>query len=159
MHDIIVRRTDDPEEVEQARRLTDESWLDVYPALIGEDTTRAIIVDRHSGERFAANAADGDAWFLVALGGGRVVGHLFACPDEGVYIDRLHVAPAMRGRGVGKAMIDTLRTLLPTGTRLWLTVLNGNDRARAFYVREGFALGAEVDGLSTRRARICALTV
>lgn len=154
-----VRRVRGKSEVEAARRLTDRSWLDTYPPLIGAAQTSDIIRDRHSSARFARNAGDGSGIFLVALEGAKVVGHLYAVPEAGTYVDRLHVDPDARGRGIGALLLAHLRTLLPSRTRLWLTVLDGNEGARRFYVREGFSLGASVDGLAGVRATVCECTV
>ena len=156
---LTVRRPAGPAEVEAARLLTDESWLDVYPRLIGEDVTHEIIETRHSAERFARNAAETDGIFLVALSAGEVVGHLYARPDDGTYVDRLHIAPARRGEGIGAALLAYLRALLPAGERLWLTVLDGNEGAARFYRREGFTLGETVEGLADVTATVCSMQI
>ena len=61
-------------------------------------------------------------------------------------VDELHllnitVAPAAQGRGHGQTLLDAVQT---QGRRLglstlWLEVRHGNHRARALYLRRGFA--------------------
>lgn len=77
--------------------------------------------------------------------------------DGGPYVDNLHVAPEAHGAGIGRALMACAAGhALPHGT-VWLTVLDGNAPARAFYEKLGGTLGApepdEMAGLTvTARA-------
>ena len=65
---------------------------------------------------------------------GRILGYLSL--DEGeAFIRALYLAPAARGRGVGKALMDEAKRRSPKGLRLGVFEPN---RARTFYGREGF---------------------
>lgn len=129
-------------DVELARALTNRSWLSTYPPLIGEQATRDIIADRHSKSRFAAQAVSAEndpaGMFLVAEKDGTVVGHCYALGKDGCYVDRLHIAPELKGRGIGRALLDYVEASQLPGTRIWLDVLEGNDSAMAFYRKVGF---------------------
>jgi GNAT superfamily N-acetyltransferase len=76
----------------------------------------------------------------VAVDGDRIVGFSYLGPDEtpGVMmLNAIHVDPAYVGHGVGKRlMVDALAHL---GERAVLWVLAGNDRARRFYAKGGWA--------------------
>ena len=128
--------------MELARALTNRSWLSTYPPLIGEQATRDIIADRHSHARFAAQAvaaeSDPVGMFLVAEMDGTVAGHCYAFEKGGCYVDRLHVAPELKGRGIGRSLLDYLEAAQSPGSRIWLDVLEGNDSAMAFYRKAGF---------------------
>ena len=139
-----IHRAEGPE-VEAARDLTNRSWLATYSPLIGEDTTREIIADRHSSQRFAEQAGRVQDRFLVAVENGSVVGHLYAFAKDGMYVDRLHVDPALKGRGIGAALLAHLEQQLFSDTRCWLDVLSGNDAAMRFYERVGYAKIGETD--------------
>jgi len=134
---LEVRRAEGPE-IEAARDLSNRSWVSTYSPLIGESETREIIADRHSTQRFAEQARRVQDRFLVAVEDGAVVGHLYAFQNDGMYVDRLHVDPAMKGRGTGKALLAHLEAQLFTDTRCWLDVLSGNDAAMRFYERVGY---------------------
>lgn len=138
-------------DVEAARVLTDRSWLETYTPLLGEALTSEIIRERHAPAVFRdqASAAGLDpnpsTLFLVAEKDGAIVGHCHAFAKQGCYVDRLHVAPGMKGQGIGRAMLDHVETRQPSGTRIWLEVLRGNDAAIAFYRRVGFRQSGETD--------------
>jgi len=144
MLSLDIRRAE-RSEIEAARDLTNRSWLSTYSPLIGEDETRGIITDRHSSKRFAEQAGRVQDRFLVAVDGGTVVGHLYAFQKDGMYVDRLHVDLAMKGRGIGKALLAHLEAQLFTDTRCWLDVLSGNDAAMRFYERVGYCEAGRTD--------------
>ena len=65
---------------------------------------------------------------------GRVVG-LLAVHLAEVTVTELFVAEGCRSRGIGKAMLDHAKAMMPDG--LWLRTHTRNVRAHAFYEREG----------------------
>ena len=71
---------------------------------------------------------------LVADEDGAILGYL-SLDEADAYIRALYLAPAARGRGIGKALMDAAKARSPDG--LSLGVFEPN-RARAFYAREGF---------------------
>ena len=146
---LLVRPVTD-QDIEPARDVTNRSWVSTYTPLIGNETTLAIIEDRHSAERFAMQAADAAsksdvAHFLVAEMDDRIVGHCYAFEKDGCYVDRLHVEPILKGHGIGRAMLEYVEAQQPAGARIWLDVLRGNDSAIAFYKRVGYQLIGETD--------------
>lgn len=135
---LEIRRAEG-DEAQVARDLSNRSWIATYSPLIGEVETRAIIEERHSADLFAEQAKRLQDRFLVALEDGKVIGHCYAFFKDGMYVDRLHVDPCMRGRGTGKALLGHLEGQLFTDTRCWLDVLSGNDAAMRFYERVGYS--------------------
>jgi GNAT superfamily N-acetyltransferase len=67
---------------------------------------------------------------------GRVVGLLAVHPGDGV-LTELFVAADQRSRGIGKALLDHAKGLMPEG--FWLRTHARNVRAHKFYEREGLA--------------------
>lgn len=132
-------------EISAARDLSNASWLSTYPPLIGEDETRSIIEGQHSADVFKEQAERVQDRFLVAVEGGQVVGHCYAFQKDGMYVDRLHVDPAMKGRGIGKALLAHLEEQLFADTRCWLDVLQGNDAAMRFYEHVGYKKIGQTD--------------
>jgi GNAT superfamily N-acetyltransferase len=75
-------------------------------------------------------------WTLtVATADGGVVGMLATYPAK---VDQLFLAPNWKGRGVGKALFAEAKRQMPDGFTLWSNT--ANDRARAFYQRQGMVL-------------------
>jgi len=72
---------------------------------------------------------------LVADEGGRVGGYL-SLASEG-YVGAVYLRAGLRGRGVGRALIEAAKARHPGG--LELEVFEVNADARRFYAREGFA--------------------
>jgi SAM-dependent methyltransferase/GNAT superfamily N-acetyltransferase len=109
-----------------------------YAPLIGEERARALVRDWWSppylGEAVGAGelllAHDGDQLIGVAqwglLGGDPVLWKLYVHPEH-------------RGGGVGVQLLDAVISAIPSGsTRLLTEHVAGNERAAAFYAREGF---------------------
>lgn len=59
------------------------------------------------------------------------------------HIDALYLAPEARGLGIGKALLDQVKTEQPL-IELW--TFQANVRAIAFYLREGFHEAERTDG-------------
>lgn len=63
---------------------------------------------------------------------------------SGDHVEGLFVRPPLQGRGIGKALLDRAKN---SRRRLTLNVYRKNERAAAFYRREGFQVRGEgVDG-------------
>jgi GNAT superfamily N-acetyltransferase len=86
------------------------------------------------------------------------LGHLIATTDvtlaedgpplgflalDGEEVRALYLAPAARGRGIGRALLDRAKAARP---RLSLWVFEANPRAVAFYGREGFRVAERTSG-------------
>ncbi|HEV2080353.1 MAG TPA: GNAT family N-acetyltransferase [Allosphingosinicella sp.] len=74
-------------------------------------------------------------WHLyVALRDEHVVGMLALKPQLAV-LDQIFVAPDEQGRGVGRAMLDLAKQLMPSGFTLRMDA--ANNQARRFYEAQG----------------------
>jgi len=77
----------------------------------------------------------------VARNGTEVAG--FIAFDKG-YLDCLYLTPEARNNGLGTRLLARAKAENPDGISLW--VLEKNDAARRFYLREGFVETARGDG-------------
>lgn len=78
---------------------------------------------------------------VVALDGGRPSGMASGVPDgDAVYLRSMWVSPAVRGRGVADRLIREVERWAREARAgaLRLSVIPGNERAIAFYRRNGF---------------------
>ena len=135
------------------------SWVRTYAPLIGEEVARKLAEDKHTEALFAREIAAADAISLVAKDSdGKIGGHIggFENAPNSIYVDRFHVAPAFHGSGVAMALIDeSVKILANSYTKIELTVLEGNERAMAFYLKAGFKIDEHrtpAPGLGEREA-------
>lgn len=133
-----------PAVVEDAGRLAHlhvDVWEDAYRTLMPErvfEERRATIPQRV--DRWRSNLAGSAAATTVVEDGAGLIGFVSIGPgrDEDLAIEEevwaLYVRVAWWGKGVGHALLTA--TLAERPAYLW--VLDGNDRAIAFYRRHGF---------------------
>ncbi|MFF9628071.1 GNAT family N-acetyltransferase [Streptomyces fradiae] len=107
--------------------------LPYLPRLHSDEQTRAWI---------ESVVLPGSTVWVAELGDpAEVVG--FAALD-GTVLDHLYLRPDVRRRGIGTALLETVREASPG--RLSLHVFQRNTGARAFYERHGFLAGEFDDG-------------
>jgi ribosomal protein S18 acetylase RimI-like enzyme len=139
--------------------LVKDSWARTYDPLIGAGERAHISDAKHVPQLFKSEIGKSDAVSFVAVDpSSAIIGHIGGAMHGDVcFIDRIHVARGWVGRGVAKALMDAAcARLAGRATALELTVLEGNDRAAAFYRKYGFsaAAGAARPGLGARAARM-----
>ena len=99
------------------------------------------------------------SWMLRDRRSGSLVGMVLCSrvAPEVAHITQLCIAPAFRGRGLGRLLLGrSAKTLLAAGFEaITLTVTEANDQAVRLYERSGFSLRHRFDAmaLDTRRKR------
>ena len=126
------------------------SWRSAYRGVFTDHyLDHEAEAERREAWRARLNAdTPGADWGLVAEDtAGRLLGFAWVMPDHdpswGDYIDNLHVAPDLKGGGIGRRLMQGVAERLQSDGScrpLYLWVLDVNTAARAFYER----LGAEV---------------
>jgi GNAT superfamily N-acetyltransferase len=111
-----------------------------YAPLIGDRAADAQVARWWNEEQIGAAVSGG--LVVVAQSGNRVVGVAQrgrAGVDHVIY--KLYVDPRHRSHGLGPRLIEALvQQLPPDATRLCVEHFASNERAAAFYEREGFAV-------------------
>ncbi len=141
MTDPILRPAT-PADVDAVADLFDRGWHDVHPGLVPDGLT-----ERRTSEAFhdrvAQRLADTDET-TVAEVDGRVAGFVMVAGDEAeqVYVDR-----PFRGAGVAALLLtEAERQIAAAGHDVaWLAVVRGNDRAQAFYAKQGWVDEGDFD--------------
>lgn len=135
---VLVLRPAEPEDV--------PDLVDVFlTARAAAPMPDAVHTPREVAAYLAAHLEQGspdETW--VAEVGGVVVGYARFTPT---WLDDLYVAPGAQRVGVGAALLDLVKTLIPDGFGLWVYTSNGP--ARAFYAGHGFVeLGVDRDQIN-----------
>lgn len=128
------------------REIARESWHAAYDELLG-----VVAVDEQVAEWYApgdvARAVRRDAGhYLVAERDGEVLGYVTGGTSDADHADAvlaaIYVHPDDWGEGMGSALLTSFcgRLVDDDHDDVWLAVLAGNDRARAFYEDRGFAV-------------------
>lgn len=131
-------RKDDADAVS---RLLKASWLQTYEHLMGVAKVDAANAALHTAQKLAAELDDDRVMAFVATDkDGAILGHAMAKMDANgqVWLERLHVASGNFGSGLAA---DLMRATLAAHAGLAsiaLEVIEGNDRAIAFYRKHGF---------------------
>lgn len=155
-----INKTDDRFEVS---RIYEESWKYAYKGLIPQNYLDSIPVGRWS-----SNADREGMNTLVAVEDNKLIGTASFCKSrfekfaDYVEIVSIYFLPEYIGKGHGKvlfeAVMNELRKLGFNDVFLW--VLEGNARARAFYEKAGFENSGEflddnIGGKDLRELQYC----
>ncbi len=121
-----------PGEAETLRALVRAAYAHYVPRLGREPAPMT--------DDYAARITAGEAW-LLEQGGAPIGALVLEDTDEGLLLDNIAVAEAVRGQGHGRAMIAfaEAETLRRGHTRLWLYTNEKMVENIALYTRLGFS--------------------
>lgn len=129
-------------DVEAVTEVFHRGWHDVHPGRVPDGLTERRTLQAFR-DRVAARIADTDET-TVAEVDGVVAGFVMVSGDEAeqVYVDR-----AFRGTDVATLLLtEAERQIAAAGhDEAYLVVVRGNDRAQAFYTRQGWVDEGDVD--------------
>jgi len=112
-----------------------QGWHDVHPGRVPDGLTERRTPEAFH-ERVSARVAETDET-TVADVDGTVAGFIMVSGDEAeqVYVDR-----AFRGSGVAALLLTEAERQIAAGGYdvAWLAVVRGNERAQAFYAKQGW---------------------
>jgi len=141
MTDPILRpaTTDD---VEVIADLFHRGWSDVHPGLVPDGLTERRTPEAFH-DRVAQRVAETDET-TVAEVDGRIAGFVMVDGDEA---EQVYVDAPYRGSGVAAILLtEAERQIAAAGHDVaWLAVVRGNDRAQAFYARQGWVDEGDLD--------------
>jgi ribosomal protein S18 acetylase RimI-like enzyme len=129
------------QDVTAVSRLLGQSWRHTYSPIMGAEATARISDAHHAPERIAAELADTNHMAFVAeRADGAIVGYAMAGMDAAgnVTLDRLHINPSEYGSGLAADLLHAVLAAHAGIPSIALEVLDGNDRAVAFYRKQGF---------------------
>ncbi|WP_371157898.1 N-acetyltransferase family protein [Jannaschia sp. 2305UL9-9] len=115
------------------------SWQSTYGIELSDAVLRDVLPG-YLSDKWAARSFGSDQITLLAFDGDRLAGFVCALTDRPIpLIDNLHVAPPLRGGGLGARLLKGVNAALAERgfRRSDLTVLSRNTRAYAFYLAQG----------------------
>lgn len=129
-------------DIPAASRLVRESWRRTYGPIMGEEAAVRISGQHHAPDRLAAELANADVMSFVAeRPDGAIVGYAKAeLMDGDVMLDRLHIDRSEFGSGLSADLLHAVLAAHAGMPSIALEVLEGNDRAIAFYRKHGFEI-------------------
>lgn len=122
------------------------TFLETFAGVLSGDAILGHCATANSAEAYAAYLAKGSrAWLAEAAPGAAPVGfalltapELDAAQPGDIELKRIYLLSRFHGTGVGMALMDAAVAAARGSARLLLGVYAGNDRAIAFYTRNGF---------------------
>jgi ribosomal protein S18 acetylase RimI-like enzyme len=129
------------EDIPAVSQLLGDSWRRTYSPILGAETAARISDERHAPQHIAAELADRNRMAFVAeRADGSVAGYAMAEMDAtgDVRLDRLHVEASALGTGLAADLLHAVIAAHAGIPSIALEVLEGNDRALAFYRKHGF---------------------
>ena len=134
MTDPILRPAT-ADDVDAIGSLFHQGWHDVHPGHVPDGLTERRTPDAFH-DRVAQRVAQTDET-TVAEVDGTIAGFIMVSGDEAeqVYVDR-----AFRGSGVAALLLTEAERQIAAGGYdvAWLAVVRGNERAQAFYAKQGW---------------------
>lgn len=137
-HGVQVRPAS-PSDADDIARIWHDGWADGHAGNVPEELYRHRTVDSYPPR---VRDRIGATW--VAERGGAVRGFVIVLEDE---VEQLYVDAVARGTGTAAALMAAAEDLVARAghDRVWLAVVAGNARARAFYERSGWTDGGAFD--------------
>lgn len=133
-------------DVPAVSRLLCASWQRTYGPIVGEEATAQATAKYHAPDRIRAELVDDNKMSFVAERDDRsIAGYAMAEMDASgdVMLDRLHVDAGEFGTGLAADLLNAVLTAHAGIPSIKLEVLEGNDRALAFYRKHGFEVVAK----------------
>lgn len=136
-----------PAQIAEVARLGGEIWREHYGGLLSAEQI-AYMLEKYQSERaVAAQLADGGYRYWLVFEDGRPCGYCgFVREEERLFLSKLYLRRAVRGRGIARLALEKLRAEAAGLRSIYLTVNKENSGSIAVYKALGFR---EIDAVKT----------
>jgi GNAT superfamily N-acetyltransferase len=137
-----ILRPATPADIDAIAAVFHEGWHDVHPGRVPDGLTERRTPEAFH-ERVTQRVVETDET-TVAEVDGTVAGFVMVAGDEA---EQVYVGRAFRGSGVAALLLTGAERQIATGGHdlAWLVVVRGNERAQAFYAKQGWADEGDYD--------------
>lgn len=130
------------EEIEQLYRVLKEIWEEVFTPIIGASQVSYMMKHYQSVENITEEIDNGVRYCLLIFNN-QIVGYTaYQLEIEKVYLSKLYISSAFRGKGLMSEIFDWYEQLA-LGKTLYLNVNQGNTLAISIYEHRGFKCTGE----------------
>ena len=152
-------RTVDRDDIEAIRDLLVETWHATYDGIYGKERVAAINRDWHSAQALRKRMSKPYSEFVIADDGEDILGVAFASMGEEriASLHQLYVNPNAQSRGTGTALLIEMESAFPMAAKMRLEVEEANEKAIAFYQKQGYRQVDRTENCGTRDSGIPAL--
>jgi ribosomal protein S18 acetylase RimI-like enzyme len=128
------------ENASEIKKLLQITWENTYSSVYSIEQIETITSEWHSLDLIAKQIKNPKILFLVAEENGQVIAMCNTDEVNGeiVNIQRIHVLPTHHRRGIGSLLMKEVMAEFPNLKKLELEVEKQNNRAIAFYEKQGF---------------------
>ena len=130
------------EDIPVIRQLSEVIWRPTYTPLLGEVQVQYMLDTMYSADALTKQMEDGQVFLMVHVDDRPVGFAAYSRIDDAAYkLNKIYVDPALQGRGIGSALLNTVveRIKASGADRLQLNV-NPYNKARVFYEHRGFTI-------------------
>ncbi len=134
------------DDIELISRLAKEIWVTYYPPIISDEQIEYMIEMMYSVKSLREQLKEGHTFYL-AYALNEPVGYLSYSEkgNNNYYLHKLYLKTTEHHKGLGSELLNFLVTLLPSQSRLRLTVNRKNYKAINFYFKNGFYIEEVMD--------------
>ncbi|SLN76072.1 GNAT family N-acetyltransferase [Roseisalinus antarcticus] len=143
--EIAPARAED--EIARIAELARDIWVDHYEPIIGLGQVTYMLETFQSAEAIGAAIAADEAQYFLIRSAGRDMGYLaFRIDPDALFLSKIYVLAAERGRGLGKRALGFVRDRAKAEglDQITLTVNKNNTGAIAAYEAAGFRLTDDI---------------
>lgn len=142
---VTVKST---EEIESVALLAKQIWQQHFTPIIGAEQVAYMLKNFQSAAAIQQQITDGIVYFAIEENK-QYVGYIaliFNTDQEKVMLSKLYLKQDIRGKGLGKALLNHAEKLAIQSNNplLWLTVNRFNEETIAWYKRQNFIITDEL---------------
>jgi len=141
---IEIKRAESRQDAADIANLAERIWTEHYTPIIGIDQVRYMLEKFQSFDKIYGDIISGEFQYFIALCSGIPAGYMSiktGCGKD-IFLSKLYVEKAYRGRGIARKMVNTVKDIGVKGgyDYIWLTVNKNNTGSIEAYKRMGFSI-------------------